>query len=466
MLLLNFYNMLVIIQVRETQLLKDAWTLAIEALSWIELQNLSERLALNKTAKQLQITDVGAMGLAHRLVCETMRRRNYLDRLINHVLTPHSIGDYDLGVRAFLRLYAYETRFEAKGDVHRAATEIARMGRSILRWQTLQPVEKALGILLSLKSETAFKGLNDEEKVALQTFHPTWFVKYCFKLFGRNEALELLESAKTFPPVYVRFNMLKASEERITKTLRADGVQAEPVQGLNHTYRIIKTKQPLARTKSFKEGLFYVQDKASCLAVEVMDPKPGMTVFDVCAAPGAKTTHLAMLMRNTGTIYSLDYSRRRMSAWEQSVARMGVENASPIVADACRTLPLNESADLVVLDPPCTSTGVFARTPSAKWRLTPRSIRKMAEIQWQMLQNCAAKVNDNGWLVYSTCSITVEENEMQIERFLRLYPEFRLCETKPWIGQVGLRGLTKCQRLYPHMHECNGFFIAKLQKRP
>jgi 16S rRNA C967 or C1407 C5-methylase (RsmB/RsmF family) len=88
----------------------------------------------------------------------------------------------------------------------------------------------------------------------------------------------------------------------------------------------------------------------------------------------------------------------------------------------------------------------------------------MAEIQWRMLRNCAEKVREGGWLVYSTCSVSVEENEMQIERLLRLYPEFRLAETKPWIGLPGLRGLTRCQRLYPHIHECNGFFIARLQR--
>jgi 16S rRNA (cytosine967-C5)-methyltransferase len=453
-------------QVRETTLLKDAWTLAIEALSWIELQNLSEKLALSKTAKQLHITNTFAKGLAHKLVCETMRKRNLLDRLINHALAPRAISDFDLGVRAFLRLYAYETKTEPKRDVHKEAVEIARMGRSILEWETLQPVEKALGALLSLKTETVLRELSDDEKTALQTCHPSWFVKYCFKLFGRNDALKLLESGQTFPPVYVRLNTLKSTEEKTLEALQKEDIQLAPVQGLKDVYKITKTKQPLASTKSFKEGLFYVQDKASCLAAEVTAPEPGMTVFDVCAAPGAKTTHLAMLMQNKGAIFSLDYSKRRMNAWKQSISRMGVENATPIISDACQPLPLNGTADIVILDPPCTSTGVFARTPSAKWRLSPRSIRKMAEIQWQMLRNSADKVKEDGWLIYSTCSITVEENEMQIERFLKLHLEFKLCETKPLIGQAGLRGLTKCQRLYPHMHECNGFFIAKLQRKP
>jgi 16S rRNA (cytosine967-C5)-methyltransferase len=189
-----------------------------------------------------------------------------------------------------------------------------------------------------------------------------------------------------------------------------------------------------------------------------------MTVLDVCAAPGAKTTYLAQLMQNRGSLYSVDYSRRRIRVWRKEVARMGVDIAQPIIADACNTIPLKIKADIVVLDPPCTSTGAFAKLPSAKWRITRRSVDKMAEIQWQMLCNSAEKVKSGGKLVYSTCSIAVEENEMLIERFLKWYPEFSLTDIPLKIGLPGLRGMEKCRRLYPHKHFCNGFFIAQLLK--
>jgi 16S rRNA (cytosine967-C5)-methyltransferase len=189
-----------------------------------------------------------------------------------------------------------------------------------------------------------------------------------------------------------------------------------------------------------------------------------MVVLDICAAPGAKTTYLAQLMQNRGFIYSVDYSKRRMNVWKNEVAHMGVEVATPIIADACHSPPLRIEADIAILDPPCTSTGAFGKLPSAKWRLTRRSVDKMAEIQWQMLNSIAENVKPGGTLFYSTCSITVEENEMLIERFLKWHTEFSLTEITPKIGLSGLRGLEKCQRLYPYIHECNGFFIAKLSK--
>jgi len=447
-------------------LLKEAWTLAIETLSWMEMRKLSERLALAKTVRQLGIKDADAVRLAHMLVCETVRRQNFIGNFINNALKPESISEFNLGVQAFLRLYVYQTRIAknwSKIDVEEAEN-IAKLARSILGWRTLRKVEHVLGVLLTQKPASIFEGLSDEERIGLLTFHPTWFVKYCFKLFGRREAITMLEADMQPPPTYIRLNMLKADENEVLQKLSEEGIKVEKVEELRCAYKVIGTKQPLTRTASFQEGLFYIQDKASCFAAEAANPKLRMTVLDVCAAPGAKTTYLAQLMQNCGVIYSVDYSRRRMDVWKSEVAHMGVEIAVPIIADACNPLPFTIDADIVVLDPPCTSTGSFGKLPSAKWRLTRRSVDKMAEIQWQMINSCAENVKPGGALMYSTCSITVEENEMLIERFLKWHSHFSLAEVTPKIGLPGLRGLGKCQRLYPHINQCNGFFIAKLLK--
>jgi len=443
---------------------KEAWMLAIETLSWMEMQKLSERLALARTTKQLNIGDSNAVRLAHRLVVETVRRRNFIDKFINDVLKSDAISEFNLGVQAFLRLYVYQTRIAknwSKIDIEEAEN-IARLARSILGWKNLQKVERVLGVLLTQKPTLILRDISDEERIGLLTFHPTWFVRYNFKLLGRKEAIAVLEADMQPSPTYIRLNTLKTAENEVLGKLAEDGVKCTKVEQLRYTYKVVGAKQPLTRTKSFRKGLFYIQDKASCFATEAASPKPGMTLLDACAAPGAKTTYLAQLMQNRGVIYSIDYSKRRINVWRNEVARMGAEIAVPIIADACNPLPLRMKADVVVLDPPCTSTGVFRKLPSAKWRLTRRSVDKMAEIQWQMINSCAENVKSGGTLIYSTCSITVEENEMLVERFMKWHPEFLLAEMTPKIGLPGFRGLEKCQRLYPHIHQCNGFFIAKL----
>jgi 16S rRNA (cytosine967-C5)-methyltransferase len=447
-------------------MLKEAWTLAIETLSWMEMRRLSERLALAKTVKQLDIRNANAIRLAHMLVCETVRRLNFIDNFINNALKPEFLSEFNLGVQAFLRLYVYQTRIAKnwpKIDLEEAEN-IAKLARSILGWKTLRKAEHVLGVLLTQNPASIYDGVSDEKRIGLMTFHPTWFVKYCFKLFGRREAIAMLEANIKPPPTYIRLNTLNANENEILKKLAEEEIKLEKVEELRHAYKVIGTKQPLTRTASFNAGLFYIQDKASCFAAEAANPKPETTVLDVCAAPGAKTTYLAQLMQNCGVIYSMDYSKRRMTIWKNEVKRMGVEIAVPIIADACNPLPFAVEADIAVLDPPCTSTGAFGKLPSAKWRLTRRSVDKMAEIQWQMINSCAENIKPGGTLVYSTCSVTAEENEMIIERFLKWHTEFSLTEITPKIGFLGLRGMEKCQRLYPSTHECNGFFIAKLAK--
>ena len=447
-------------------LLKDAWTVAIETLSWMELQKLSERLALDKTVKQLGVRNPNAIRYAYSLVVETVRRKNLIDKVVNTVLSPKEIDEFNMGVQAFLRLYVYQTRIvKHSGEFNlKEAESIAKLGRAILGWKTLMEAEPFLGFLLTFQLDLVLKNASTEEKIGLQTFHPTWFVKYCINLFGHREAMAFLKADVNPPPTCIRVNTLKASEYEILEKLATEGIKLEKTETLKYVYKVLESKQSLTNSTSFHEGLFYIQDKASSFATEVAGPKPEMSVLDICAAPGAKTTYLAQLMQNRGSLYSVDYSVRRMQAWRREVARMGVKNAEPVIADVCVSLPFKVEADVVVLDPPCTSTGVFAKQPSAKWRLTPKSIEKMADIQWQTINNCAEKVKEGGILTYSTCSITVEENEMIIERFLKQHPEFSLVDMTPNMGLPGLRGLDKCRRLYPHIHKSNAFFIAKLIK--
>ncbi len=432
----------------------------------MELQKLSERLALAKISKQLGIADSNTIRYAYGLVIETVRRKNLINEFVQSVVHPKKLCDFPVSVSSFLQLYVYQTRVTknwARIDLGEA-TRIAGLARVILGWQTLRGSEQYLGLLLTRQIKPILAGADYEQKTAFDTLQPAWFVKYCFKLLGRHEALTFLESSIYPPPVCVRLNTLKASNEDILDELDAEGVRLQKIEQLRDAYHLVRTQLPLKNLASFQKGLFFVQDKASCYAVEAAKPKSGMTVLEVCAAPGAKTTYIAQCMRNRGRIYSLDYSVRRLRSWKQEVSRMGVNMAESVAADARNSTPLNIEADLVVLDPPCTNTGVFGRQPSAKWRLTPNSIWKMAAIQWQMISNVAERVKRGGVLVYCTCSITVEENEMIIERFLKWHPEFQLIDPSPKLGMPGLRGLERCRRLYPHLDESNGFFIAQLVK--
>ncbi len=447
-------------------MLREAWTIAIETLSWMEIRRLNERSALMRTIKQLNTKDPQAIRLSYGLVVETTRRKNLIDKLVNDVVFPKNICEFDQGVQAFLRLYVYQTRVTKNWGKYnlKEAENIARLGRSILGWKAMRDIEPFLGFLLTRQLTPIIDASPVAEKIGLQTYNPIWFVEYCFKHFGKKEAVAFLQGSLNPPPIYIRINTLRGVENEIVEKLESEGIKLEKVELLKYTYKVVESKTTLNNSPSLKKGLFYVQDKASCFATQAANPQPENIVLDICAAPGAKTTFLAQLMDNAGSITSMDFSTKRMRTWQKEIIRMGAKNANPIIADARASIPVMEKADSLVLDPPCTSSGVFAKQPSAKWRLSPKSIHNMSEIQLQMINNCADKVKQDGFLTYSTCSITLEENEGVIGTFLKANSDFKLVTIEPKIGLPGLQGLTECQRLYPHIHHCNGFFIAKMKK--
>ena len=429
------------------------------------MQKLNEQMALAKTIDRTQIRDSKTIRFAFRLIIETIRRKNLIDKLINRVLKPKTIDHLNFSLQSFLRLYVYQTRITKNWSkiYLKEAEKIANLGRNILGWKLFRPIEHVLGFLLTEQISSIFNETDDLERIALETFHPKWFVKYCLDLFGKKQGMNFLESIIS-PPDYIRLNTLKNNEAEILKALRSEGVELKKTDFLKYAYEVKKSKKSLTEIGSYQKGLFYIQDKASCFTAEIANPRPDMDVLDICSAPGTKTSYLAQLMKNQGNIYSIDFSKRRSIIWRNEMKKMGVKIANQIIADICTSLPLNLVADILVLDPPCTGTGVFSKQPSAKWRLNPQSIIKMAEIQWLMINNCVNKVKPGGVIVYSTCSITIEENEAIIEKFLKYYPDFYLETITPEIGLPGFRGLKKCQRFYPNIHRSNGFFIAKLKR--
>src|SRR4030043_2346009 len=196
-------------------LLRDAWALAIETLSWMDMRKLSERLAFTRTVKQLGIHDSDALRLALMLVLETVKRRNLIDKFINTVLKPSSLEDFDLGVQAFLRLYVYQTRLASSRTEtvsFEEAENIAKLARSILGWKTLQEVEPFLGLLLTQKINAVLNTTSDEERIGFLYFYSNGFVKYCFRVFGRTETINMLEADTQTPPTYMRLNTLKTDE--------------------------------------------------------------------------------------------------------------------------------------------------------------------------------------------------------------------------------------------------------------
>jgi 16S rRNA (cytosine967-C5)-methyltransferase len=421
-----------------------------EALFRVD-QGLSERSAV-ASAVSADLNLEKLRGEALNLTIETLGRQDLLDKILQQAFPATALRGYDSSLARLTAELTLRNGLLNSDQVH----ALRKMAQDSFRPE----LEYLLGFLPTVHEEDFYDGLSERDTVALRTHHPTWWVDYCCRLFGRGEAVRLLGSGPR--PRYVRINPLR-NRGRLSVPFAARRFldPLSPVGGIPGTF--LMPGNPSALSPFFEKGLFQVQDLASYLAVIAAEPMPRDTVLDLCGAPGAKTTALAQLMRNRGRIVSVDYSRLRMRTWTIETRRLGVKIASPVVGDASR-LGMKGSFDLVLVDPPCSGTGILDRNPRMKWHLTLRRVERFAQLQTRILEEAVRLTNPLGRILYCTCSLTIEENEDVVSRFLSNQPEF---ETRPVLkgyGSPGLRGMRDCRRFYPHRDRMAGYFIARLER--
>ncbi len=330
--------------------------------------------------------------------------------------------------------------------------------RRVLSKDLIEEVEPWLGIIRSIKEGVV--------KLPEGENYPRWFINMLMRILGKEEAENLMKfQDMARPPTYFTVNKLLSREDEVLRLLEEAGVEFSEDERLKGIYIIKSMKRSRRILELARKGLIMIHDLSSYYAIKVMNPKPGDTILDVCAAPGTKTILMSIAMRNRGEIISIDSSPTRLRTHLRRVRRAGALIVNDILADATKPLPLNLKADIVLVDPPCSSTGLFWREPIYRWTIKPRHVRMFARLQARILENSSKHVKLNGMLLYSTCSLTTEENELILEDFLKVHPEFDLEEVYPELGDRGLRGLSEARRLYPHRDKCNGFFLAKLVKR-
>ena len=424
---------------------------AIEALSWMAYARLGERTALFRAGNQLDARP-DELRHAHRLIMETTRFQNRLDYYVS--ASAARLEKVPHGVSVFLRILAFSKHVD-RMDQKQLQVMISS-ARQILGWKTLRPFEEVMGRIIS---QTCQIGVDDEyERTALETCHPAWYVKHVMLIFGRDVGLQILNRDLTPVPLYIRSNPLRTVSSSAQDEV---GIKVEGVEGVWK----LSDRPKLGREHLdlVKSGKIAIQDFSSIVSGIVASPRRGDTVIDACAAPGNKTAHLAALMHNEGEIISVDVSRDRMLRWRKETNRMGCLIAHGVVADVAK-LDLKCEADVAIVDPPCSNTGVFAKNPAMKWKLSPSRLQNLVEVQTAILNSVSKQVRVGGTLTYSTCSILPEENEGLIDSFLKRNPEYRLEPQCPFFGSVGVKGLKNAQRFYPHLHECNGYFIAKLRR--
>lgn len=299
-----------------------------------------------------------------------------------------------------------------------------------------------------------------------------------YSLFPPQEALAFFDANETPRPMVIRTNTLRTHRRDLAHSLINRGVTLEPVGKWSKVgLQIFESQVPLGATPEYLAGHYILQAASSFLPVMALAPQEHERVLDMAAAPGGKTTHLAALMRNTGCIFSNDANKDRAKGLIGNIHRLGVKNTIVCNYSALEFPKVMGGFDRVLLDAPCSGTGVIAKDASVKTNKTEADFLRLPHLQKQLLLAAVDSVDHasktGGYIVYSTCSVTVEEDEQVVQYVLNKRPNVKLVPTGLVFGKEGFTryqskrfhpSMKETRRYYPHAYNVDGFFIAKLKK--
>ena len=402
---------------------------------------------------------VADRGLATELAYGAIRQRRLLDAWLDllgkvpaHKQPPKLRWLLHLGLYQLLAservpaAAAVSTTVELakRGGLARLAPVVNGLLRAFLRRQQA-------GQPLPLSADPA-------EALGVRQSLPAWLAAALLQWLPEAQAEAFGRACNTPPALDLRVNRLRSSREAVLQALAAAGVAAEPIPGLPDGLTLTGRSGDLRLLPGYAEGHWCVQDRAAQRIAPLLDPQPGERILDACAAPGGKSTHLAELMRDQGSVLALDRGEARLRRVERNSARLGLGCIQPCHGDAATLAAeapeLRGSFDRILVDAPCSGLGTLARHADARWRIDPSSIDALVVLQRQLLEGLLPLLKPGGRLVYATCTVHPRENGELIAAFLADHPGWTLRESwQLWPGALAGEGGVGG----------DGFFAASLQ---
>lgn len=421
---------------------------AFQSLTATSPEFITDRFADAAAREPLSPRD---RGLAMELAYGVVRRRATLDVLLAECVSrPRENVEDDLWT--LLQLGVYQLLFLTSIPDHAAVHETVELARSAgsSRWcgmvngvlrsvsRLLDDAEASVAAADAIPLTAGrFRRLTkpllpDPVSQSVEYFSrafgfPEWLVERWWERSSWDELVQRGFWFNTPPPVWLRSNALKTSAEELIPQLQADDATL-PVLDAGPLRESVcaAESRPIANLPAFAAGLFTVQDLSAMHVVDLLDPQPGERILDLCAAPGGKTTHIAERMRNTGEIIATDVAADRLARVCENANRLGVSIVETRLINRDLTNLPRGRFDAILVDAPCSNTGVLGKRPDARWRIQPADLVELSRQQRQLLNAVARQLRPGGRLVYSTCSIEPEENETVVNLFLADQPGFRL----------------------------------------
>ncbi len=364
-------------------------------------------------------------------------------------------------IKNSMRVALYQIMFLDKVPDYAAVNEAVEF---VKRLQGKKPADLTNAVLRNIiRSKDGIRYPDSEEDLigylVAYYSHPGWLVKRWVNKFGQAFTEELMKANNNKPTLMLRVNKLKTSDEELKKLLTQVNLEYSSGRYMDEFIRM-NSLSNITDWEFFKKGYFAIQDESTGMSCHLLDPKPGMRVLDLCAAPGGKSAFMADLMNNEGEIVALDKYESRIKLTARNLERLGVENVNLVEADALEYTD-KEKFDRILLDAPCSGLGTLTKKPDIKWKRDLGDIRKLNKIQLQLLEKASTLLKSDGYMVYSTCTIDPEENFGIVAKFLESHPEFKLVRPDEQFPEI-LIDSNNCLQTFPHIHLIDGAFAAKL----
>ncbi len=434
-------------------------TLALQILYEIEVNQAYLNISFQSHSEAVALDGRDA-AFVKELVYGVTRRRLTLDSVIARCSSVKlkKLAPY---VLCILRMGLYQLFYMDKVPASAAVNESVKLaGRYAAR---------SRGFVNAVLRRAAREGLQlpegeSEEALSVRWSYPLPLVSWLIEQLGSARALQYMKASDETPPVCVRVNTLKTTRKALKQRLADEGIDSREAAWCDRA--LLLSGGRIQQSPAYREGLFTIQDQSAQLAALALSPKPGDCVFDLCAAPGGKTTQLAEMMENRGVIHAWDIYEKRLMSVENTAERLGISIIRTQAADAQGvTFPCQ--ADAILADVPCSGLGVIRRRPDLKYKTALTDFDALIKTQTAILHHAAEALREGGHLVYSTCTVNPAENEAVVRGFLAEHPDFALVpiDSPHILGVAAMALQSGMGTLYPTPEGGDGFFIAKLKRK-
>lgn len=363
-------------------------------------------------------------------------------------------------IKNSMRVALYQILFLDKIPDHAAVNESVEFVKKLQGEKSANLTNAVLRNIIRNRKGIRYPNRDEDLVGYLSAYysHPSWMVKRWVNRFGEEDTEKLLIANNQRPSLILRINRIKTNADELKSLLKSVDLKFSEAKYLKEYLRL-NVLTNIANWEYFQKGYFSIQDESTGFSCRALDPKPGMKILDLCAAPGGKTAFLADMMQNEGEIVALDKFESRLELFKKNIERLGITNVRAIAQDA---LNFNEKDfDAVLADVPCSGLGTLTKKPDIKWKKDLNDIRKLNIIQLNLINKAASLVKVGGTVVYSTCTIEPEENYNIVKQFLNEHHNFTLVNLNENF-ENNLLDENGCLQTFPSKHNIDGAFVAKL----